>query len=74
MWPRLRSRAVRLGLDSTRPLRPRPKHRRRRRSRRKRWAAKQAKDFAAADALRAEIGAAGWQMLDRKDGYSLECR
>lgn len=38
----------------------------------KRWAAKQAKDFKAADALRAEITAAGWQMLDRKDGYSLE--
>ena len=37
-----------------------------------RWAAKQAKDFKAADALRAEIAAAGWQMLDRKDGYSLE--
>jgi len=38
----------------------------------KRWAAKQAKDFAAADALRQEITAAGWSMLDRKDGYSLE--
>ena len=38
----------------------------------KRWAAKQAKDFAAADALRKEIAAAGWSMLDRKDGYSLE--
>jgi cysteinyl-tRNA synthetase len=38
----------------------------------RRWAAKQQKDWAAADALRAEIGAAGWQMLDRKDGYSLE--
>jgi len=38
----------------------------------KRWAAKQAKDWAAADALRAEITAAGWSMLDRKDGYSLE--
>jgi len=38
----------------------------------KRWAAKQAKDFATADALRKEIGAAGWSMLDRKDGYSLE--
>ncbi len=37
-----------------------------------RWAAKQAKDFAAADALRKEIAAAGWTMLDRKDGYSLE--
>ena len=38
----------------------------------RRWAAKQAKDFVAADALRAELFAAGWQMLDRKDGYSLE--
>ncbi len=38
----------------------------------KRWAAKQAKDFAAADALRKELAVAGWSMLDRKDGYSLE--
>lgn len=38
----------------------------------RRWAAKQAKDFATADALRKEIAAAGWSMLDRKDGYSLE--
>ncbi|MBS0662111.1 MAG: cysteine--tRNA ligase [Verrucomicrobia bacterium] len=38
----------------------------------KRWAAKQAKDFATADALRKELAAAGWSMLDRKDGYSLE--
>jgi cysteinyl-tRNA synthetase len=38
----------------------------------KRWAAKQAKDFATADALRKEIAAAGWSMLDRKDGYTLE--
>jgi cysteinyl-tRNA synthetase len=38
----------------------------------KRWAAKQAKDFATADAVRKEIAAAGWSMLDRKDGYSLE--
>ena len=38
----------------------------------KRWAAKQAKDFAGADALRKELTAAGWSMLDRKDGYSLE--
>ena len=37
----------------------------------RRWAAKQAKDFATADALRKEIAAAGWAMLDRKDGYSL---
>jgi len=40
----------------------------------RRWAAKQAKDFAAADALRQELAAAGWSMLDRKDGYSLEAR
>ena len=38
----------------------------------KRWAAKQAKDFASADSLRKEIAATGWTMLDRKDGYSLE--
>ncbi|PTX91025.1 cysteine--tRNA ligase [Opitutus sp. ER46] len=38
----------------------------------RRWAAKQAKDFATADALRKEIAATGWTMLDRKDGYSLE--
>lgn len=38
----------------------------------KRWAAKQAKDFAAADALRQEIATAGWAMKDAKDGYSLE--
>ena len=28
--------------------------------------------LATADALRKEIAAAGWSMLDRKDGYSLE--
>ena len=38
----------------------------------KRWGAKQARDFAAADALRKDLAAAGWNMLDRKDGYSLE--
>jgi cysteinyl-tRNA synthetase len=38
----------------------------------KRWSAKQAKDFASADAMRQELTAAGWSMLDRKDGYSLE--
>lgn len=37
-----------------------------------RWAAKKNKDFAAADKLRAEIAAAGWSMLDRKDGFTLE--
>jgi cysteinyl-tRNA synthetase len=38
----------------------------------KRWAAKAAKDFTTADTLRGELAAAGWSMLDRKDGYSLE--
>jgi cysteinyl-tRNA synthetase len=38
----------------------------------KRWAAKQAKDWTTADALRAEITAAGWSMQDRKNGYDLE--
>ncbi|MBC7368140.1 MAG: cysteine--tRNA ligase [Undibacterium sp.] len=38
----------------------------------KRWAAKQAKDFAAADALRKELAAAGWSMLDSKTDYKLE--
>ena len=37
-----------------------------------RWAAKQAKDFAAADALRKELTAAGWSMLDSKTDYKLE--
>jgi cysteinyl-tRNA synthetase len=37
----------------------------------KRWAAKQARDFKAADVLRAELTAAGWSMLDSKDGYKL---
>jgi cysteinyl-tRNA synthetase len=38
----------------------------------RRWATKQAKDFAGADALRAELAALGWKSVDRKDGYSLE--
>jgi len=38
----------------------------------RRWEAKKAKDFAAADKLRGEITAAGWSMLDGKDGYRLE--
>jgi len=38
----------------------------------KRWAARKAKDFKAADALRKELAAAGWSMLDSKDGYKLE--
>jgi len=29
-------------------------------------------DLTTADALRAELAAAGWSMLDGKDGYSLE--
>jgi cysteinyl-tRNA synthetase len=37
-----------------------------------RWAAKQAKDFRTADRLRGELTAAGWSMLDRKDGYAVE--
>jgi cysteinyl-tRNA synthetase len=38
----------------------------------KRWQAKKNKDFAGADALRKELTAAGWSMLDGKDGYKLE--
>jgi cysteinyl-tRNA synthetase len=38
----------------------------------KRWAAKMVKDYATADALRQELAAAGWSMLDGKDGYKLE--
>jgi cysteinyl-tRNA synthetase len=38
----------------------------------RRWTAKQARDFASADALRASLAAAGWSMLDGKDGYRLE--
>ena len=38
----------------------------------RRWAAKQAKDFATADALRKELAAAGWSMLDSKADYKLE--
>jgi len=38
----------------------------------RRWAAKQAKDWAGADALRKELTAAGWSMLDGKDGFKLE--
>ena len=38
----------------------------------KRWAAKQAKDWAAADAIRQELSAKGWLMKDTKDSYTLE--
>ncbi|MEO6994919.1 MAG: cysteine--tRNA ligase [Lacunisphaera sp.] len=38
----------------------------------KRWAAKTAKDWPGADALRKEITAAGWNMKDAKDSYTLE--
>jgi cysteinyl-tRNA synthetase len=38
----------------------------------RRWEAKKARDFAAADALRKELAAAGWSMLDGKEGYKLE--
>jgi cysteinyl-tRNA synthetase len=37
-----------------------------------RWAARQARDFKIADDLRGEIHAAGWEMHDQEDGYSLE--
>ncbi len=37
----------------------------------RRWAAKQSKDFAGADALRLELEKLGWKSLDRKDGYTL---
>ena len=36
-----------------------------------RASAKANKDWAAADALRAEIDAAGWTILDSKDGYKI---
>ena len=38
----------------------------------RRWEAKQAKDWPAADALRDEIKAAGWIVKDAKDGFELE--
>lgn len=38
----------------------------------RRWEARKSRDFATADALRAELAAAGWSMLDGKDGYKLE--
>jgi cysteinyl-tRNA synthetase len=39
---------------------------------RRRWEAKAARDFAAADRLRAELAAAGWTMLDGKADFRLE--
>ncbi len=36
-----------------------------------RWAAKQSKDWAAADELRKKIEAAGWIVKDRKDGFDV---
>ncbi|MDR2513243.1 MAG: cysteine--tRNA ligase [Puniceicoccales bacterium] len=39
---------------------------------RQRWKAKQARDFAQADAFRYKLEQLGWKALDRKDGYSLE--
>ena len=38
----------------------------------RRWNAKLARDFAAADRLRAELSAAGWSMLDGKADFRLE--
>ena len=38
----------------------------------RRWAARLAKDFKTSDALRKELAAAGWSMLDGKDDYKLE--
>jgi cysteinyl-tRNA synthetase len=38
----------------------------------KRWSAKASRDFKAADALRSELAAAGWSMLDGKESYKLE--
>lgn len=37
-----------------------------------RWAAKKAKDFAAADRLRGEIQAAGWEVEDQSGGFKLK--
>jgi cysteinyl-tRNA synthetase len=39
-----------------------------------RWQAKQAKDWSRADALRAELLAAGWEIKDRADGFDLSPR
>lgn len=37
-----------------------------------RWEAKNARDFARADALRVEVESKGWKILDRKDGFDLK--
>ena len=37
-----------------------------------RWQAKQSRDWDAADQLRNQLQQAGWQTLDRKDGYDLQ--
>jgi cysteinyl-tRNA synthetase len=37
-----------------------------------RWNAKQARDFATADALRAQLTEQGWAVKDSKDGYTLQ--
>ncbi|MEM9226869.1 MAG: class I tRNA ligase family protein [Verrucomicrobiota bacterium] len=37
-----------------------------------RWQAKQDKNWGEADRLREELTAAGWKILDRKDGYAVE--
>lgn len=37
----------------------------------RRWEAKQAREFAESDRLRAEILSKGWEIKDRKDGYDL---
>ena len=37
-----------------------------------RWDAKQSRDFPLADSLRRQIEAAGFKILDRKDGFALE--
>ena len=36
-----------------------------------RWQARQNRDWAEADRLRAEVTALGWTIKDRKDGYDL---
>ncbi len=38
----------------------------------KRWEAKQARDWGAADTLRKQLAELGWTILDRKDGWSLK--